>query len=669
MKSILFKKLSYNITKITLSVLASVAVMTVFAYAASTVGTNFSVEGTLSVTATSTLATTTVSNVISNSLATSANYVVFLSGGTTYVRDGLDGSIDYSNTDPETAIEWAMNNLTAGRTWKEKIIVKGNYTIDTSIDIPSYTILEMQGKITMSNAFPNYGAFQNSDLNNGNSHIEITGGSIDGNYANQTGFKNCIYFEKVSFLKVSNMTIYDCLNEGIESRSNSKFVISGNVIYNNGDDSISLISSGTGGGASNNGTVSNNTVWGNRNDTGGSSGIEIEDGSYEISVFGNVIYGGTTGSNMVGIHVVVDNGSSFPAPHDITITGNIVRAVENSGIFVQTNLTGGDLKNITITGNTVTDTGNNGINVMGKASFNGVPVGVSIVGNTVSSSGTSTSGVYGIYISYAKNVIVSGNTVTESGGHGVYLYYVQGAEVIGNIIFDNGNTDTTTAFGVAVSNTGSNNITITGNIISDTQSVKTQDGISIQFATTNIMVNNNNLSNVRATAYTTGNGGVAKVKDNRGYKTFEGQLFASTTDVGNVGTGEDVLITNTIPANTLFQIGDSIDFVMAFTFAANTNNKKVRIFLDNAAIYDSGTQAENGTELIVKGTITRTDTNAEDITITTNGSTTLMDADFGDFLTAARYWTNDAALKAYGTGTANNDVVQNLMLVNFKSVP
>mgnify|MGYP001593462457 CR=1 FL=1 len=55
MKSILFKKLSYNITRITLSVLASVAVMTMAAYAASTIGTNFSADGTLSVTATSTL--------------------------------------------------------------------------------------------------------------------------------------------------------------------------------------------------------------------------------------------------------------------------------------------------------------------------------------------------------------------------------------------------------------------------------------------------------------------------------------------------------------------------------------------------------------------------------------------------------------------------------------
>jgi len=55
MKKLLFKKLSYNITRITLSVLASVAVMTAAAYAASTIGTNFSADGTLSVTATSTL--------------------------------------------------------------------------------------------------------------------------------------------------------------------------------------------------------------------------------------------------------------------------------------------------------------------------------------------------------------------------------------------------------------------------------------------------------------------------------------------------------------------------------------------------------------------------------------------------------------------------------------
>ncbi|MEK7555606.1 MAG: right-handed parallel beta-helix repeat-containing protein [Patescibacteria group bacterium] len=470
---------------------------------------NLNIGGTLSVTGTSTL-----TSVVSNSLATPANYVVFLSGGTTYVRDGLDGSIDYSNTDPETAIEWAMNNLTSGRTWKEKVVVKGNYTIDTSIDIPSYTILELQGRLTKASGdFTTLGMF----VINGTNNIEVIGGSIDGNYddAGQSSGMDCVYIINGSHITIKEMKIYDCRNYGIVLRATSDFIIAENVVSNNGDDGIAPIYN------SNNGAISNNRIWGNRSAVATSSGIEIRDGSYEITIKGNVVYGGTAGSDMNGIAVVIDSGSAYSAPHDVTISGNIIRDIEDMGILVQTNDASNNLENISITGNTVVDTTKNGIFVSGRSDRDGVIMGATIQGNTVAQAGTSSSTVSGINIGYANGVTIAGNSVSESGQYGIYIIGSQQIIVSENQVFNNGNA--VNSFGIFLQGSTISSVlypldvTIAGNNVADYQTTKTQDGITVDTATTRIKILNNNLTSVRATAISLANSGLALIRNNIGY--------------------------------------------------------------------------------------------------------------------------------------------------------
>ncbi|MEK7555605.1 MAG: right-handed parallel beta-helix repeat-containing protein [Patescibacteria group bacterium] len=525
---------------------------------------NLNIGGTLSVTGTSTL-----TSVVSNSLATPANYVVFLSGGTTYVRDGLDGSIDYSNTDPETAIEWAMNNLTSGRTWKEKVVVKGNYTIDTSIDIPSYTILELQGRLTIASG--TFGLV-NSDTTNGNTDIEIIGGTIDGNYANLINYNNCVFLQNSNNLIITGMTIYGCKNEGIEFRNVSGFDISENTIFNNGDDSISLINGG--GGGSNNGTVSNNILFGNRSATGGSSGIEIEDGSYEITVSNNVIYGSTASSSMTGIGVVVDSGSTYSASHDVTISGNVIRDVEVSGIIVQTNLTAANLENVTIIGNTIVNSVGSGIQILGKSTFSGISRGVSIIGNTVTQAGTNTAAIYGIYVSYTQGVTIRGNIISESGNNGIRLYYVRQANVSGNIIFNNGNY--ANSYGINVNTANSQDILISENHIFDTQATKTQDGIAVNAATTRITIINNNLTSVAATAISLQSSGLAYIANNLGY-TKTSALASNATSTPQTATLD--------PSTDYFRYICSDPHTCDITLAESIALEGRRIIITNSGAY------------------------------------------------------------------------------------
>ncbi|GAJ13804.1 unnamed protein product, partial [marine sediment metagenome] len=66
--------------------------------------------------------------------------------GATYVcalRAGERGWVLISllpetNVNSLTVIQAALNSLTAARTWQEKVIVRGHYTVNGAIDIPSY---------------------------------------------------------------------------------------------------------------------------------------------------------------------------------------------------------------------------------------------------------------------------------------------------------------------------------------------------------------------------------------------------------------------------------------------------------------------------------------------------------------------------------------------------
>lgn len=94
-------------------------------------------------------------------------------------------------------IQPALNGLTAGRTWKEKVLCLGNFTIPATILVPSYTWLEIHGTWTLADNV-DADMIQNDDVAGGNTQIEIIGGILDGNKANQAA--NC------SSMRLENIT-------------------------------------------------------------------------------------------------------------------------------------------------------------------------------------------------------------------------------------------------------------------------------------------------------------------------------------------------------------------------------------------------------------------------------------------------------------------------------
>ena len=132
------------------------------------------------------------------------SYLVFNDGQYTYAQSGVTGAIVSTSTDSDTVIQYALDHLTTGRTWKETVTLLGNFTVNSQINVPSYTKIDIDGKITQA---PNvsYGAiFKNKNAGSAeDKFIEITGGLTDGNKGGNAS-SHVIWFDGVT-----NSTIHD----------------------------------------------------------------------------------------------------------------------------------------------------------------------------------------------------------------------------------------------------------------------------------------------------------------------------------------------------------------------------------------------------------------------------------------------------------------------------
>ncbi|GAA1534797.1 hypothetical protein GCM10009827_061200 [Dactylosporangium maewongense] len=80
----------------------------------------------------------------------SFNAEAVLNGGTWTARNG--GTTAYTGTDMRAAVQAAVNSLTAGRTSKQRVVVRGSGTISAGarISLPSYTTIDVCGTINVT---------------------------------------------------------------------------------------------------------------------------------------------------------------------------------------------------------------------------------------------------------------------------------------------------------------------------------------------------------------------------------------------------------------------------------------------------------------------------------------------------------------------------------------
>lgn len=135
--------------------------------------------------------------------------------------------------------------------------------------------------------------------------------------------------------------------------------------------------------------------------------------------------------------------------------------------------------------------------------------------------------------------------------------------------------------------------------------------------------------------------------------------------VGNVGTGEDNLMTYSVPANQLEYNGDRLEIKMVFDCAANANSKTIKVYWGSTSTYTIPAFTTSGTDVTVNMTVVRDGPNTQRIIITyqsDNGTTQVTGTSY-----STDTETDSAAitLKATGEATSNNDIQQVLLIVTY----
>jgi len=144
-------------------------------------------------------------------------------------------------------------------------------------------------------------------------------------------------------------------------------------------------------------------------------------------------------------------------------------------------------------------------------------------------------------------------------------------------------------------------------------------------------------------------------------------LVSNVVDVGNVGTGEDDLITYTLPANTLAAEGHSLEVEAGFSLAANANSKTLKMYLGANELLGLAGAAQNDGSYYVRIVVIRDAVNTAKVVVyggTHGGSGTPLGNVLGNaFVQPSVDFSTALTIKGTGEATSDNDVVMEFLRV------
>lgn len=139
-----------------------------------------------------------------------------------------------------------------------------------------------------------------------------------------------------------------------------------------------------------------------------------------------------------------------------------------------------------------------------------------------------------------------------------------------------------------------------------------------------------------------------------------GTISTNTTSAANLGSGETNLMTYTV--TPMFNNGDEI-YVKAWgTYAANANNKTIKLKFGGQTILTTGAIAANDGSWQIEASIIRTAAATQEIIATIISSNTSV-VESATRTAGTQDLTTSNAVLITGQGTSSNDIVQNAMLV------
>lgn len=148
----------------------------------------------------------------------------------------------------------------------------------------------------------------------------------------------------------------------------------------------------------------------------------------------------------------------------------------------------------------------------------------------------------------------------------------------------------------------------------------------------------------------------------KGRAGFTGLQKVNTTPVGNVGSGEDDLISTTLEANSLHKAGQAVRITAWGHTANNSATKTIKLFFGSVAIMTNAlTVSIAGNWMIQALVIRKTSTTADAIAGLVGGATSLADCERTAL--SSLDFTADTTIKCTGTATSNDDLIQDGLIV------
>lgn len=427
-------------------------------------------------------------------------YLVASETGTYTVYDNTSTLVT-SNPVATVAIAAALSSLTEDRTMKEKVVMQGDFTTTGAISIPSYTVLELNGTLTLNDGSDSH-IVQASDKE----QIEIVGGDWDGNMLNNhagtstRGFN----FDSCSNVIIRDLDIHDVAYDNIACLDSSFINITGCDIYNAGNYDLG------------------ESYWGH--------GIGMY-WSSNCTVDGNHIYDCASG----GCYFYCEDDSTVQYNNNNTIINNIVERTMTSGLSIGMRGLEDVAEYGVISNNTCLNCGMDGYHPSlnfgyDDATGQRMPSHCIMENNTITYDG-STGGGCGIQIT-AQNTTVRYNTINNTLWAGIL---VAGQY---NIIHHNDISDVNSTWSAAIQVYDGNHNEVSNNTIYRNADGTLPRGLSLYTNTdvTNLGSSNNRLiynTVINATDLAVMVYDATCVNNEIAYNTFVGM---ATIDDGGTGT-------------------------------------------------------------------------------------------------------------------------------------
>jgi len=121
--------------------------------------------------------------IVEHSFIKGVSFIVENDDGTYKGFNGQTGELSYSGTIAETVVQNCLGDLTSGRTWKETVLLIGNFSLTDSIVLSSYTILNLESAELHNGGDIDTNLVQSESTYDSTSptiQIEIVGGTFNG---------------------------------------------------------------------------------------------------------------------------------------------------------------------------------------------------------------------------------------------------------------------------------------------------------------------------------------------------------------------------------------------------------------------------------------------------------------------------------------------------------